>query len=140
MFAIDAATPFGARAVRRLETEQVIWMTTNDDAGTPQSFPVWFVWDGATILIYTEPGRRRLRNLARSPRAGFHFNTSADGEDVVVLSGHAAIDPAAPTVADNPAYLDKYREGIVTFGMPVDKLSATFSVPVRFIPEKLSGH
>ena len=48
----DPSTPFGERIARRLREEHLIWLTTVDAFGTPQPNPVWFLWDGDTVLIY----------------------------------------------------------------------------------------
>ena len=48
---IDTNSEWGQRVERRLRTEEVIWLTTVDGQGMPQPSPVWFVWDGSTILI-----------------------------------------------------------------------------------------
>ena len=54
----DPQTDFGARVARRLQNEQVIWITTVRVDGTPQPTPVWFIWDGETILIYPCPAHK----------------------------------------------------------------------------------
>ena len=86
---IDRSTDFGARAARRLAEEQVGWLTTVRADGMPQPVPVWFHWDGETLLIFSEPAARKVRNLAGNPRASLHFNTDGDGDDVVVVTGEA---------------------------------------------------
>lgn len=40
---IDLTTEYGARVARRLQDEQVIWLTTVGRDGTPQPNPVWFI-------------------------------------------------------------------------------------------------
>jgi PPOX class probable F420-dependent enzyme len=64
---IDPSTDFGARVARRLADETIGWLVTVDAEGTPQPSPVWYLWDGETILIYSNPGRR---SCATSPATG----------------------------------------------------------------------
>ena len=45
---LDAATDDGARALRRLQTELIGWLTTINPDGQPQASPIWFVWDGTS--------------------------------------------------------------------------------------------
>ncbi len=45
------STPFGARVAQRLREEHLIWLTTVGADGTPQPNPVWFLWDGASVLV-----------------------------------------------------------------------------------------
>jgi hypothetical protein len=64
----DATTEAGGRADRRLREEEVAWLTTVRSDGQPQSVPIWFLWDGETFLIYSQPGRQKLKNITRNPR------------------------------------------------------------------------
>jgi PPOX class probable F420-dependent enzyme len=66
----DTTTEAGGRADRRLREEEVAWLTTVRSDGQPQSVPIWFLWDGETCLIYSQPGRQKLKNITRIPRAG----------------------------------------------------------------------
>jgi PPOX class probable F420-dependent enzyme len=86
---IDTSTDFGARAARHLEDDQVVWLTTVGPDGTPQPSPVWFLWDGDTVLIYSYPATSKLRNIDRHPRVSPHFNCTASGGDVIILTGDA---------------------------------------------------
>ena len=43
--AIDPATKIGARALERLATDRIAWLTTVDADGQPQSMPIWFLWE-----------------------------------------------------------------------------------------------
>jgi PPOX class probable F420-dependent enzyme len=64
---LDATTEAGGCAERRLREEQTIWMMTVRSDGQPQSVPVWFLWDGEKFLVYSQPGRQKLRNTERNP-------------------------------------------------------------------------
>ena len=54
---IDTATDFGRRVAQHLEQDRLIWLTTVGQDGTPRPSPVWFVWDGASVLMYSVPVR-----------------------------------------------------------------------------------
>ncbi|HZO66503.1 MAG TPA: pyridoxamine 5'-phosphate oxidase family protein, partial [Kribbellaceae bacterium] len=52
----------------RLQTNLMAWLTTISPSGRPHSVPVWFlVQDDDTILIYSRPGKAKLRNIATNP-------------------------------------------------------------------------
>ena len=53
---LDATTEGGARADRRLQEEEVAWLTTVRSNGQPRSVPIWFLWDGEKFLIYSQQG------------------------------------------------------------------------------------
>jgi PPOX class probable F420-dependent enzyme len=132
---IDASTEAGARAAKRLEGERIIWLTTVRADGTPQSSPVWFVWDGTEFLIYSQPGRPKLRNIEGNPRVALNLNSDEGGDDIVTVSGAARIDLGAPPVKDNPRYVEKYAESLGRFGWSPESMSADYSVPVRIRPD-----
>lgn len=135
----DVSTPFGARVERRLAEEQVIWLVTSDKEGTAQPSPVWFLREGDTLLIYSKPAAPKLRNIARHPRVALHFNTTADGGDVVIFHGSAAADPAAPAPHEHAAYLEKYRAGIGHIGMTPESFAEEYSAAIRVRLEKVRG-
>lgn len=137
---IDLTTPLGKRAAEHLQTDPVIWLTTLDADGTPQPAPVWFLWDGATLLVYSQPTARRLKNIERSPKVSVHFNTDAEADEVVVLTCEARLDPSTPPGDKVEAYLAKYLQGITRLGWTPASFAADYSVPFRITPLRLRGH
>ena len=73
---IDTSTDFGAGAAH-LQDDQVVWLTTVGPDQTPQPSPVWFLWDGETPLIYSQPGTPKLRNIGQHPRVSLNFNCTS---------------------------------------------------------------
>lgn len=140
MLNLDPTTEYGARVQRRLHDENVIWLTTVDRTGTPRSVPVWFHWDGEGMLIYSEPGQLKVRNIERNPRVNLHFNADIYGDDIVILSGEARIAPDAPSAFENTPYVEKYRTKMVGIGLTPETFAATYSTAILFTPERLSGH
>ena len=53
---LGTTTEAGGRAGLRLREEEVAWMTTVPNDGRSQSVPVWFLWDGEWLLIYSREG------------------------------------------------------------------------------------
>ncbi len=138
--AIDTSTPFGGRAASRLEHELVGWLVTVSPRGAPQAVPVWFLWDGgSSILLYSRPGKPKLRNIAANPQVALHLDGNGRGGDIVVLSGRAAAsdDPPADRVE---AYVAKYRGLIEGNGWTPASFAADYSVPVRIDLTRLTGH
>ncbi len=122
------------KVTQRLRRELVIWFTTVRADGMPQPTPVWFLWDGETFLIYTEPNARKLRNIAHDSRVALNLNCEEWGSKVVVFTGEAAVDQAAPLVNRNPAYMRKYRAGIKQIEMTPDSMASEYSVAIRVKP------
>ena len=134
---LDLDSPAGARADRRLRSELILWLTTVRADGQPQSSPVWFLWDGATCLLFSQPGAQKLRNLAANPLVAVHLESDGTGEKVLTVDGTAAVDPDAPASDRLEEYQRKYRDGIHALGMTPAELARDFSVAVRVRPTRL---
>jgi PPOX class probable F420-dependent enzyme len=137
---IDFTTTFGKRVLKRLKTEKVIWLVTVGPDRTPQPRPVWFLWDGDTFLIYSQPEAHKIRHLERGNRVALHLNSDAEGDDVVVFTGEARVDTDAPPARDVPAYLAKYRKGIAGLDSTPEGFSRDYSVALRVTPTSLRGY
>jgi PPOX class probable F420-dependent enzyme len=137
---IDIGTEFGSRAERRLREETIGWLVTVSRDGTPQPNPVWFLWDGQSLLIYSAPGQAKLKNLERNPNVAFHLDSRRDGDDAVIITGEAHLDPTAPAVDRNPPYVAKYGEEIKRIGLfNAEAMARTYSVAIRMTPRKVRG-
>jgi PPOX class probable F420-dependent enzyme len=137
---IDTSTDFGARAAHRLEDDRVVWLSTVGPDGTPQPSPVWFLWDGDTALIYSQPSTPKLRNIEQHPRVSLNFNSTPSGGDVVILTGDAWIDASAEPASAVPAYIDKYTAGLQDIGLTPETFTTAYSVAIRVRPTSLRGH
>ena len=129
-------TDAGRRAERRLREERIAWLTTVRSDGQPQSVPVWFLWDGERFLIYSQPGRQKLRNIGRNPRVGLHLNSNDRGGDVVRAEGTAEILDGFPPATGVGEYLEKYRQSIANIGFDPDAFARAYSVALRVTPER----
>jgi PPOX class probable F420-dependent enzyme len=137
---IDPSTEFGARVQRRLDDELIGWLTTVGRDGTPHPKPVWFLWTGEAILVFSRPNTAKLAHVARNPRVALNLDGDRHGGDVIVLTGTAEIDEAIAPADAHPAYVEKYREAIGRIGMTPESFAAAYGVPIRITPEKLWGH
>jgi len=137
---IDKTTEFGQQVARRLSEERIIWLTTTSRDGTPQPRPVWFLWDGESFLIYSRPGTAKLRHIIARPQVSLNLDGDGRGGAIVVITGRAALDPAAPTADQVPAYAEKYRAAFQRINMSPAQFSQAYSVPIRVWPERLRGH
>ena len=138
MIEIDPSTEFGARVARRLDQEQIIWLTTVRRDGTPQPVPLWFLWDGESFLIYSQPNTPKVRNIGHNPTVALQFNCDRHGNDVVVFTGAARIVDDAPPVDQVPAFVAKYREDMAP-GKEAENMARDYTVAIRVTPTKLRG-
>ncbi len=134
------STPFGARVAERLRDEHIAWLTTVGADGTPQPNPVWFLWDGTSILIYSLPDAQRLPHIARNPRVSLNFDGNGQGGDIVVITGEARRSPDDPPADQLAPYVEKYASFIArAFGTPAN-FAAKYNVPLRITPTRVRGH
>ncbi|MDA8202350.1 MAG: TIGR03667 family PPOX class F420-dependent oxidoreductase [Chloroflexi bacterium] len=137
---LDLTTEFGARADRRLREEAIGWFVTVRPDGTPIPVPVWFVWDGESIVLYSQPRAGKLRNIAANPRVSLHLDTDVRGDDMIVVTGTASVDETAPPMHELPAYAEKYRGRVdASFSGKFAELAADYSVAVRIVADRISG-
>jgi nitroimidazol reductase NimA-like FMN-containing flavoprotein (pyridoxamine 5'-phosphate oxidase superfamily) len=55
---LDVTTEWGQHAERRLRSDIIAWLTTVGSDGRPYTVPVWFLWDGETILLFSQPQKQ----------------------------------------------------------------------------------
>jgi PPOX class probable F420-dependent enzyme len=136
---LDLNSRFGRHVNRRLRQEQVIWLTTVDATNTPQPRPVWFHWDGQTLLIFSEQGKAKLRHIAHNRRVSLNLNTDEEGGDVVVLIGEARLLEEPPPQERVKTYLRKYAKGIKSLDMTVEEFRAAYTVPILVTAQSMRG-
>jgi PPOX class probable F420-dependent enzyme len=136
----DVSTDFGARVARRLRDEEHMWLATVRADGMPQPTLIWFLWDqNETFLIYSQPNKQKLRNIAQNPKVALNFNSDVLGDDMIIFSGEASIDTRVAAADQHPAYLEKYRAGIQRIGMTTESFAQSYSVAIRVTPTKVRG-
>jgi len=124
------------RIERHLAGDIIAWLTTVTPAGRPAPRPVWFVWDGAAITIYSLNNGAKLRHIQANNQVAVHFNSSPDGGDVVVIGGRAELVPGAPPPSRYPGLLDKYAARIAQMGQTPQWYDDSYGIALRVIPER----
>ncbi|HWP56653.1 MAG TPA: TIGR03667 family PPOX class F420-dependent oxidoreductase [Candidatus Acidoferrales bacterium] len=136
---LDFDSRLGRRIRRRLREEKIIWLTTVDAKSQPQPRPVWFHWDGATVLIFSEKDKAKLRHIAGNPNVALNFNTDEEGGDVGVLLGEAKILAEPPEAKRVEAYLRKYAAGIKSLDLTAAEFRESYAVPILVTPRTMRG-
>lgn len=136
--ASDLDDPRRTHVEGRLQTNLMAWLTTISPAGRPHAVPVWFlVQDDDTILIYSQPGKAKLRNIATNPHVALGLDVTDIGRDVIRFEGTATHVPGHAPADDVPAYVSKYVERIAAiFGTP-DRFARSFSEAILITPTRL---
>ena len=137
---IDLSTEFGQRVARRLRDERIIWLTTVRADGRPEPSPLWFHWDGESIVIFSQPDTVKVRNIVQRPTVALSLNSDYYGGDVVVIAGEALIVPDVRAADAFPALVEKYRENLDNPGsITTGDFTRDYSVAIQVTPTKLRG-
>ena len=59
----DTKKKLETKAKKLAKQEYIIWLTTVDSTNTPQPRPVWFIWDGTAIIVYSLNDGAKLRHI-----------------------------------------------------------------------------
>jgi PPOX class probable F420-dependent enzyme len=120
---------------KHLVNDKIVWLTTVTPGGRPAPRPVWFLWDGAAFVIYSQPDGAKIKHIAANDQVSLHFNSTPGGGDVVVISGRAEVVQGAPPPSGVPAMLDKYRDTIQAMGYTQEWYDS-YSTAIRVTPER----
>lgn len=133
---LDVTTEWGQHAEQRLHSNIIGWLTTVGSDGRPYTVPVWFLWEGNTILVFSQPEKQKLRNLRKNARVTLALDETKQGEDVVIVEGRAEILDNADVSVMLPAYEEKYGALIQEMYQAPEEMAAEFSVGIRITPTK----
>ena len=133
---LDPSKEAHAHADRRLRSEQVAWLTTVRADGQAQSTPVWFLWDGETFLLYSQPGAQKVRNVSANPKVSLHLGDDGAGDDIVTFEGAATVEPDTPRADRVAEYLAKYQTAIEGLGYEPGPFARTYSTAIRVRPTR----
>ena len=136
---VDLNSRFGRHVNRRLRREQIIWLTTVDVHNRPQPRPVWFHWDGETILIFSEKDKAKLRHIRHHRSVALNLNTDTEGGDVAVIVSDAQILSEPPAPKRMRTYIKKYANGIKSLDMTPAEFRERYAVPILVTPQALRG-
>jgi PPOX class probable F420-dependent enzyme len=119
-----------------LRSESVVWLSTVCADGTPHLVPIWFSWDGETVLIASKPLARKVGNLRANPSVMLALGEPDDDFDVGMIEGVAEL-PDEPAAAVLPAgHLAKYRVQMAAIGLSPEEFLATYSQVIRIRPTR----
>ena len=130
-FQLDDSDPGQAHTAERLRKENILWLASVRPDGRPHLVPVWFLWEGETILIFSKPENQKIRNLRQNPAVTVSLDSADHGDDITVLEGVAAVidEPDVTTVL--PAYASKYAGLLADMRMTAESMAKEYSQAIR---------
>jgi PPOX class probable F420-dependent enzyme len=117
-----------------LADEPVIWLSTVREDGMPHLVPVWFWWDGQTVLVFSKPNAVKVRALRANPRAMIALGEPDDDFDVAMVEAQADLLDETPVVPD--AFFTKYADKLAAGRLDRETFRATCTQAIRFKPTR----
>jgi PPOX class probable F420-dependent enzyme len=116
---------------QRLAGEGIGWLTTVSADAQPQSSPVWFIWDGASLWLRSQAQAGKVRNIKDNSRVAFHLADDGHGGSIVTIEGAASLEAELPEQLLQ-AYFVKYGEAIRTaLQTTPEQLAADYPITIR---------
>jgi PPOX class probable F420-dependent enzyme len=131
----DQYAAHNARLDRFLSEEPVVWLSTVRPDGAPHLVPIWFTWDGTSLLVFSKPGAQKVRNLRANPVAMLALGEPKDDFDVAMAE--ARVELLDEPATELPwAHLAKYSARMAAMGLSPDQFVATYSQVIRVTPTR----
>jgi PPOX class probable F420-dependent enzyme len=128
----------GSVAADRLGSAAVAWLTTVRADGQPQTSYVWFHFDGSDLLVFSQPGAAKVRNVGSNPRVSFHLDGDGYGGQVLTIDAEAEVLDGDIDPERAGAYLAKYDEAIRTqLNTTPEQIRAQFNTALRITPRRV---
>jgi PPOX class probable F420-dependent enzyme len=137
MALLDTTRDDDRHIAERLSAEPIIWLGTVRPDGRPHNVPVWFAWQDPTILVFSDPGTAKVRNMQRSAAVSLALDSADGGRDIVMAEGRAKLITHA---GEHPHFLagqfrHKYSQSLG--GASFEDWRMTFSQPVLIHVERI---
>jgi PPOX class probable F420-dependent enzyme len=136
---LDLNNARDAHVNERLNNDQVAWLTTVRPDGRPHTVPVWFLWDGSTILIFRAI-KVKVHELRQNPNVTLALDPSNNGNDIVVVEGTAELVDDVNITARLPAFARKYDALLKNMGWTAASMAPNYPHAVRVTPKKIIAH
>jgi PPOX class probable F420-dependent enzyme len=123
-----------AHADSRLKGDLIMWLTTVNAEGQPQTSPVWFWWDGESVLLFSMPRSPKVANIRANPRVSVNLDGNGQGGDIVSIEGTAELFDTPLT--EFPEYVQRYTDKLKAMGYEPDPFAHSYSVGIRVVPTR----
>ena len=121
-------------ADRRLKEDLIIWLTTVNGDGQPQTSPVWFWWDGENLLLFSMARSPKVVNIRANPRVSLNLDGNGQGGDIVSIEGTAELFDTPLT--EFTEYVQRYSDKLKAMGYEPGPFAHAYSVGIRIIPTR----
>lgn len=119
-----------------LEREAVIWLSSTCPDGRPHIVPVWFLWDGESILVCSKPHAQKVRNLRADARVMVAVGEPGLDFDIELIEATAELGvlPTRHILPD--AFATKYASLAARAGVTFDRFCAVYTQAIWIRPTR----
>ncbi len=123
-----------------LRNDPVVWLSSVQADGRPHLVPVWFHWDGDTIVAFSKPHAKKVDNLRNSPSVMLAVGTPGPEFEVELIEATAEL-PDTPASSLMPSgFGAKYRELLHRAGLSAQRFAEVYSQPIVLKPTRFLGY
>lgn len=124
------------RADSFLRIEPVLWLSTVSPDGRPHVVPIWFWWDGTSVLIASKPNARKIANLRANPECMLAIGDAAADFDVALIEARANLMTIATRTLLDAGLFEKYRGRMLAIRLARHEFEATYCQVVKITPTR----
>jgi PPOX class probable F420-dependent enzyme len=132
---LDPTRPEDQHIAERLRDNLIVWLTTVRPDGRPHLAAVWFLWEGDTILIFSQPNQK-VRNLRANPSVALALDDTKGGDDVITIAGQAELLPAGAVTPEHRPYVAKYVTKLAEMQWTAADMAQAYSQAIRITPTR----
>lgn len=122
-----------------LQCQDVVWLSSTRPDGGPHVVPLWFLWDGESILVFSKPHAQKIRNLRADPRVMVAVGEPSAAFDVELIEAVAEVVPLPTRDVLPDSFARKYGERVARGGITCDRYADVYSQPIRIRPRRWLG-
>ena len=120
-----------------LEHELVVWLSTTRPDGGPHVVPLWFVWDGRSIVAFSKPHAQKVRNLRADPRVMVAVGRADATFDVELIEAVAELHETSAALPDG--FVRKYASLAARAGIGLPAFADVYSQEIVIHPRRWLG-
>ena len=134
---LDLTQERHAHIDQRLHNDYVIWLHSTRPNGHPHAVVVWFLWDGESVLIFSQPKNQKVHNIQHNQNVLLALDNTNNGDDPITIEGTATLLTWSDVNSMIATYTQKYSEGIKELGITPEQMAAAYSQAIRITPTRV---
>jgi len=123
-----------------LRHDPVVWLSSVQSDGRPHLVPVWFWWDGSSILAFSKPHARKVANLRTRPAVMLAVGTPGPDYEVELIEADAELPGVESLTVMPDAFAEKYRELLDRAGISARRFAEVYAQPIVLRPRRFLGY